>query len=84
MNNQLREYEQIIKKYFNKKLEDELQNSIKTNMKQTLFTNLSNFTKKFKLNQKIYYEKYKEFVGEEDPTFDMSNNNEENNNDKNG
>ena len=84
MNSQLREYEQIIKKYFNIKLEDELQNRIKTNMKQLLFSNLSDFTKKFKLNQKIYSEKYKDLVGEDDPTFDMSNNNEENDNNKKG
>ena len=84
MNSQLREYEQIIKKYFNIKLEDELQNRIKTNMKQLLFSNLSDFTKKFKLNQKVYSEKYKDLVGEDDPTFDMSNNNEENDNNKKG
>ena len=84
MNNQLREYEQIIKNYFNIKLEDELQNRIKTNMKQLLFSNLSDFTKKFKLNQKVYSEKYKDLVGEDDPTFDMSNNNEENDNNKKG
>ena len=84
MNNQLKEYEQIIKKYFNNKLEDELQNRIKINMKQSLFTKLSNFTKKFKLNQKIYSEKYKDLVGEDDPTFDMTNNYEENDKDKKG
>ena len=84
MNSQLREYEQIIKKYFNIKLEDELQNRIKTNMKQLLFSNLNNFTKKFKLNQKVYSEKYKDLVGEDDPTFGMSNNNEENDNNKKG
>ena len=53
-------------------------------MKQTLFTNFTNFTKKFKLNQKIYAEKYKEFVGEDDPTFDTSIAINENVNDQKG
>ena len=48
-------------------------------MKQSLLTNLTNFTKKFKINQKIYSEKYKEFVGEEDPTFDFSSSFKDNN-----
>ena len=84
INNQLRECEQIIKKFFNNQIDDELQNRIKINMKQALLTNLTNFTKKFKLNQKVYSEKYKEFVGEEDPTFDISNNFGENLNNKKG
>lgn len=84
MNGQLREFEQIIKQFFTGQIDDELQNMIKMNMKQALLTNLTNFTKKFKLNQKIYSEKYKEFVGEEDPTFDLSNNFEESLNESKG
>ena len=84
MNSQLRECEHIIKQLFNKEIEDEIQNRIKTNMKQALLTNLTNFTKKFKVNQKIYSEKYKDLVGEDDPTFDLSNNIEENSNEKKG
>ena len=57
---------------------------MKTNMKQALLTNLTNFSKKFKVNQKIYSEKYKDLVGEDDPTFDLSNNIEENSNEKKG
>ena len=79
INNQLRECEITIKKYFNNQIDDELQERIKANMKQSLLTNLSNFAKKFKLNQKIYSEKYKDLVGEEDPTFDILNNNEKTN-----
>ena len=78
INNQLKECENNIKQYFNNKIDDDLQERIKTNMRQTLLTNLSNFAKKYKLNQKIYSEKYKDLVGEEDPTFDMLNNNEKN------
>ena len=84
MNTQLKECENIIKKYFNIQIDNETQNQIKINMKQTLFTNFTNFTKKFKLNQKIYAEKYKEFVGEDDPTFDLSRRTNDNHNDKKG
>ena len=81
INSQLRDCESNIKKYFNSPIiNNELQNSIKMNMKQSLLTNLTNFTKKFKINQKIYSEKYKEFVGEEDPTFDFSSSFKDNNN----
>ena len=78
INNQLKECENNIKQYFNNKIDDDLQERIKINMRQTLLTNLSNFAKKYKLNQKIYSEKYKDLVGEEDPTFDMLNNSEKN------
>ena len=84
MNSQLRECEQIIKQFFNKEIDDSLQNRIKTNMKQALLTNLTNFTKKFKVNQKIYSEKYKDLVGEDDPTFDLLNKKEENSDEKKG
>ena len=84
MNDQLRDCEYIIKKFFNKDIDDDIQNRIKSNMKQSLLTNLTNFTKKFKVNQKIYSEKYKDLVGEDDPTFDLSNNIEENSNEKKG
>jgi syntaxin 16 len=84
INTQLKECENTIKQYFNSQIDDEIQNRIKINMKQTLFTNFTNFTKKFKLNQKIYAEKYKEFVGEDDPTFDISGRIGENPNEKKG
>jgi syntaxin 16 len=74
MNELLKEVESKIKKYFNPKIENQIYDIIKVNMKKTLFTNLTNFSKKFKLNQKIYAEKYKEFIGEEDPTFNINTN----------
>ena len=84
INSQLRECEHIIKQFFNKEIEDDIQNRIKTNMKQALLTNLTNFSKKFKVNQKIYSEKYKDLVGEDDPTLDILNNIEENSNENKG
>ena len=47
-------------------------------MQQLLYNNLNEFTKKFKLNQEIHKKKYKELLGEEDPTYQItpsSNNN---------
>ena len=41
-------------------------------MQQTLYKNISDFTKKFKLNQEIYAKKYKELVSEEDPTYEIN------------
>ena len=76
INNHLKDYEKIIKCYFNNQINNDLQNRIKCNMKQLLLINLNDFTKKFKLNQKLYSEKYKDLVGEEDPTFALSNSNE--------
>ena len=84
MNSQLRECEHIIKQFFNKEIEDDIQNRIKTNMKQALLTNLTNFSKKFKVNQKIYSEKFKDLVGEDDPTLDILNNIEENSSENKG
>jgi syntaxin 16 len=84
MNQQLKDCENIIKMYFNEKSDNDIKDRIKANMKQTLFTNLTDFTKKLKINQKIYSEKYKDLVGEEDPTFNSSMNFDENPNDKKG
>jgi hypothetical protein len=84
MNQQLKDCEKIIKIYFNEQSDNDIQDRIKANMKQTLFTNLTDFTKKLKINQKIYSEKYKDLVGEEDPTFNSSMNFDENPNDKKG
>ena len=45
---------------------------IKLNMQQTLIKKISDFTKKFKINQEIHNKKYKELVGEDDPTFQVN------------
>jgi syntaxin 16 len=54
-------------------------------MQQCLFNKFSEFTKKFKLNQEINKKKYKELIGEEDPTFQLKNSTtiDTNNNDTN-
>ena len=45
---------------------------------------ITEFTKKFKLNQEIYAKKYKELVGEDDPTFQIkSSSKKDDNNDIN-
>lgn len=62
--------------------DNDIQDRIKSNMKQTLFSNFTDFTKKLKINQKIYSEKYKDLVGEDDPTFNSSMNFYENPNEK--
>ena len=84
INSQLSDYEKTIKTFSNNNINDDIQNRIKNNMKQLLLINLTNFTKKFKLNQKIYSEKYKELVGEDDPTLEISNQIETDNNKKGG
>ena len=56
----LKECEQNIKQLINENSENEIDNQIKLNMQQTIFSKLSDFTKKFKLNQEIYSKKYKE------------------------
>ena len=50
-------------------------------MQQTLYKNISDFTRKFKLNQDIYNKKYKELAGEEDPTYEINSSMREDNND---
>ena len=47
-------------------------------MKQSIFSKLSEFTKKFKLNQEIYMNKYKELVGEDLIDTNESNSTKEN------
>ena len=68
----LKECEQNIKQLINENSENDIDNQIKLNMQQTIFSKLSDFTKKFKLNQEIYSKKYKELVGEDDPTYDTT------------
>ena len=49
-------------------------------MKQTILKKLTEFAKKFKLNQEIYLKKYKDFSGEDDPTNQINFLSEDNNN----
>ena len=89
ISSQLRAVDKLIKTFAQKNIDMNNNNSIlhniKLNMKQCLFNKLSEFTKKFKLNQEINKQKYKELIGEEDPTFQLKNSTtiDTNNNDTN-
>ena len=52
-------------------------------MQQTVIKKITEFTKKFKVNQEIYSKKYKELVGEDDPTFQINNSSKKDNNEAN-
>ena len=57
---------------------------IKQNMKQNLITKLNDFTKKFKLNQELYNNKFQDFVIDEEmanKSFAIRKNEEKNSND---
>ena len=77
ISSQLRAVDKLIKTFANQNMDINNNNSIlhniKLNMQQCLFNKFSEFTKKFKLNQEINKQKYKELIGEEDPTFQLKN-----------
>ena len=73
-------YENNVKEFVKQGIESNAHSVIKVNMQQTLYKNFSDFTKKFKINQEIYKKKYKELVGEEDPTYELNASNKEENN----
>ena len=77
ISSQLRTVDKLIKTFANQNIDINNNNSIlhniKLNMQQCLFNKFSEFTKKFKLNQEINKKKYKELIGEEDPTFQLKN-----------
>ena len=62
-------------------MENNTHNIIKKNMKQTILKKLTEFAKKFKLNQEIYLKKkYKDLSGEDDPTYQINSATDDNNN----
>ena len=65
MTNRLKQCEDNIKQMISESTESELEEQIKLNMKKSIFSKLSEFTKKFKLNLEICMNKYKELVGED-------------------
>ena len=79
MTNKLYEVENKIKEMLNENINNEIDEVIKNNMKQSIYTKLSEFTRKFKMNQEIYMKKYRELVGNEN----LYNNNDNDNIDKN-
>lgn len=75
----LQEGEKIIKEFTKENIENNIHNSIKINMQQTLVKKFTEFTRKYKINQEMYMKKYKELVGEEDPTYLINSSKQENN-----
>ena len=75
----LQEGEKIIKDFAKENIENNIHSSIKINMQQTLVKKFTEFTRKYKINQEIYMKKYKELVGEEDPTYLINSSKQENN-----
>ena len=79
---ELRQIEKKIRLYINEELseaDNDLQLQIKDNMSQNILTELNTFSKKFKYNQEIYSQKYKEIDLKEDDKalemYDISTNN---------
>ena len=70
--NQIQLCEKKIKEFVKENIDSSTDKTIKLNMQQTLYKNITDFTRKFKLNQEIYSKKYKEFAGEEDPTYEIN------------
>ena len=70
MTNDLQNCENIIKEINS---DSEINNNqIKQNIKQSIYTKIADFTKKYKLNQELYSDKYKDLVGEEEPSLHYS------------
>ncbi len=79
----LQEGEQYLKGFTKDKMENSTHGIIKKNMKQSILKKLTEFAKKFKLNQEIYKKKYKDFSGEDDPTYQINSSGEDSNNPNN-
>jgi hypothetical protein len=56
---QIQSCEKKIKEFAKEKIDNKTDDIIKLNMQQSLYKNISDFTRKFKLNQDIYNNKYK-------------------------
>ena len=70
---QLQLYERNVKELIKKNLDNQVHNIIKSNLQQALVEKAKEFSRKFKLNQELYTKKYKELVGEDDPTNEVNN-----------
>ena len=75
--------EKKIKELVKQNIDSETDNIIKINMKNTIIQKITDFTKKFKINQELYKKKYKELVGEDDPTYEINESLRKDNNDSN-
>ena len=94
MTQELKQCQNILKEIINDKEDlNDLNNfgelnatnvQIKQNMKQNIITKLNDFTKKFKLNQELYNNKFQDFVIDEEmanKSFSIRKNEEKNSND---
>ena len=72
ISSQLKTGEKLIKDFSKQNIENGILQNIKLNMQQLLYNKFNEYTKKFKLNQEIHKNKYKELVGEEDPTYQIN------------
>ncbi len=70
---QLQLYERNVKELIKLNLDNQVHNIIKSNLQQALIEKAKEFSRKFKLNQELYTKKYKELVGEDDPTNEVNN-----------
>ena len=75
--------EKKIKELVKQNIDSNTDNIIKINMQHTIIQKITDFTKKFKINQEIYKKKYKELVGEDDPTYEINESLRKDNNDSN-
>ena len=71
MYQQLKDCQKILKEIISDKTDEEdniniCNKQIKQNMKQNIITKINDFTKKFKLNQELYNNKFQDFVIDED------------------
>jgi syntaxin 16 len=71
MYQQLKDCQKILKEIITDKTDEEdniniSNKQIKQNMKQNIITKINDFTKKFKLNQELYNNKFQDFVIDED------------------
>ena len=85
---ELKDCQKILKEIINDKTDEDDINinnkQIKQNMKQNIITKINDFTKKFKLNQELYNNKFNHFVIDEEITnksFSTKKNEENNSND---
>ena len=89
MYQQLKDCQKILKEIISDKTDEEdniniSNKQIKQNMKQNIITKINDFTKKFKLNQELYNNKFNHFVIDEEITnksFSTKKNEENNSND---
>jgi syntaxin 16 len=75
--------EKKIKELVKQNIDNDTDNIIKINMQHTIIKKITDFTKKFKINQELYKKKYKELVGEDDPTYEINESLRKDNNDSN-